>query len=56
MLVLEHLDGVSVRDAGLHLEAMDLDRATLARGLLQAMLRQILVGGTFHADPHPGKV
>ena len=31
-------------------------RATLARGLLDALLCQVLLDGTFHADPHPGNV
>ena len=32
------------------------DRAGLAEQLLRAYLDQILVEGTFHADPHPGNV
>ena len=31
-------------------------RAALARGLLDALLCQVLLDGTFHADPHPGNV
>lgn len=56
LLVLERLEGVSVRDAGADLEERGADRAGLARELLTYLLRQILVEGTFHADPHPGNV
>ncbi len=56
VLVIEWLDGVSVRDAGPLLEELQLDRGTLARELLRCFLRQIVSQGTFHADPHPGNV
>ncbi len=59
VLVMEYLDGVSVRDASVVLDSMDgrqADRHSLARQLLSAMLRQIMLEGTFHADPHPGNV
>jgi ubiquinone biosynthesis protein len=35
---------------------MDLDGNLLADELFQAYLKQILVDGLFHADPHPGNV
>jgi ubiquinone biosynthesis protein len=54
VLVLEWLDGQSVRDADALLR--DADRPALARGLLGTMLRQVMIDGTFHADPHPGNV
>ena len=56
LLVLERLDGVSVRDAGREMDRLGTDRTALARQFLGYMLRQILVEGTFHADPHPGNV
>jgi ubiquinone biosynthesis protein len=34
----------------------DLDGSSLADALFNAYLRQILVDGSFHADPHPGNV
>src|SRR4029453_2859820 len=34
----------------------NINRRDLARSLLRCLLRQILGGGTFHADPHPGNV
>jgi ubiquinone biosynthesis protein len=56
ILVLERFDGISVRDAGPELDKLGADRHALARGLLRDLLRQILIQGTFHADPHPGNV
>lgn len=38
------------------LERMELDGAPLADELFNAYLKQILVDGLFHADPHPGNI
>jgi ubiquinone biosynthesis protein len=54
VLVLEWLDGMNIREVGAQLD--DCDRLALARGLLTTMLRQLMIDGTFHADPHPGNV
>ncbi|HUR26664.1 MAG TPA: AarF/UbiB family protein, partial [Planctomycetota bacterium] len=35
---------------------LDFDRANLAETLFRAYLKQVLVDGFFHADPHPGNV
>jgi ubiquinone biosynthesis protein len=56
VLVMEYLDGVAVRDAEPVLAESAADRHGLARGLLAAILRQVMLEGTFHADPHPGNV
>ena len=56
LLVLERFDGPSIRDAGPLLDELGADRKALARGLLAALLNQILIQGTFHADPHPGNI
>jgi ubiquinone biosynthesis protein len=55
VLVMEWLEGVSVREVE-RIDAMGLDRSRLAEALLRCTLRQMLVGGRFHADPHPGNV
>jgi ubiquinone biosynthesis protein len=52
---MEWLDGVSLRD-GDRIDAMGADRARLADALLRCALKQMLVDGRFHADPHPGNV
>ena len=56
VLVMEHLDGVAVAHAEPVLAHSGADRHGLARGLLGAMLGQVMGEGTFHADPHPGNV
>ena len=38
------------------LERLEIDGAALAEELHQAYLKQILIDGFFHADPHPGNV
>ncbi|MEU7479042.1 AarF/UbiB family protein [Lentzea sp. NPDC042327] len=48
VLVMDRLDGVPVRRA-----AAD---EGLARTLLRFVLRQVVLDGVFHADPHPGNV
>jgi ubiquinone biosynthesis protein len=56
VLVIEWLDGVSLRDAGQLIDERGLDRAELSRTLLRSMVYQITEGGVFHADPHPGNI
>jgi ubiquinone biosynthesis protein len=52
VLVMERLDGVSLSEAGPDTP----NRDGLARTLLDTMLRQVMLDGVFHADPHPGNV
>ncbi|MEW2579235.1 ABC1 kinase family protein [Streptomyces syringium] len=56
VLVLEQLPGkpISVDDG--RLGGSPEERAELARSLLGSLLTQVLVDGTFHADPHPGNI
>jgi ubiquinone biosynthesis protein len=56
VLVIEWLDGVSLREAGQLIDERGLDRAGLTRALLRSMVYQITEGDVFHADPHPGNV
>jgi ubiquinone biosynthesis protein len=53
VLVMERLDGVAISKAA---DFHGADRTQLARDLLSTMLRQIVVDGVFHADPHPGNI
>jgi ubiquinone biosynthesis protein len=55
VLTMEFLDGVKVSAVGTE-EAPDLDPRLVARRGADAVLRQILVHGLFHADPHPGNI
>ena len=56
VLVIEWMDGVSLRKAGQLVDDRGLDRAELARVLLRSMVYQLTESGVFHADPHPGNV
>jgi ubiquinone biosynthesis protein len=56
VLVMERLHGTPVNAAEQVLRELSADRAALARGLLDFLLRQILLDGVFHADPHAGNV
>lgn len=55
VLTMEYLDGVSLTDVE-HIEEAGLDRKALAREFVQAIIKQALFDGFFHADPHPGNV
>ena len=55
VLTMEFLDGVKVSAVGTR-EAPDLDPRIVARRGADAIFRQILVHGLFHADPHPGNI
>lgn len=56
VLVMEWLDGVKLRDGRHLLDELHIDRSDVARRLLRTVLRQVMVEGVFHADPHPGNV
>jgi ubiquinone biosynthesis protein len=56
VLVMQRLDGTPLTAAEPVIAEHGLDRDALARTLLAFMLRQILLDGVFHADPHPGNV
>jgi ubiquinone biosynthesis protein len=55
VLTLEFIRGVKISN----LDAIDqagLDREMLAKNALRAIVKQLLIDGFFHADPHPGNV
>jgi ubiquinone biosynthesis protein len=52
VLVMERLDGQALSTA----TPVDSDRERLARDLLDCLLRQIVIDGVFHANPHPGNI
>jgi ubiquinone biosynthesis protein len=55
ILVMERLYGTPVNAADV-LDHDRSDRDRLARSLLDFLMRQILLDGVFHADPHAGNV
>jgi predicted unusual protein kinase regulating ubiquinone biosynthesis (AarF/ABC1/UbiB family) len=52
---MEEVDGRKITELG-PLGQLELDGAPLAEELFKAYLKQVLVDGLFHADPHPGNV
>ena len=55
VLVMQRLDGATLSKAAPG-PLTDRDRERLARDLLDCLLRQIVIDGVFHADPHPGNI
>jgi len=55
VLTMEYIDGKKITSLS-PLRLMEIDGAALAYDLFHAYLKQILVDGVFHADPHPGNV
>ncbi|HEX6134049.1 MAG TPA: AarF/UbiB family protein, partial [Longimicrobiales bacterium] len=55
VLTMEWIDGEKITDIP-PVRLIELDGAALGDTLFEAYLKQILVDGIFHADPHPGNV
>lgn len=55
VLTMEYIKGKKVTTLS-PLARIDIDGEALAEELFRAYLKQILVDGFFHADPHPGNV
>lgn len=54
VIVMEYVAGIKATQVD-RLDA-SVDREEVARTLLRALIRQVLVDGFFHGDPHPGNV
>ncbi len=55
VLTIDYVRGRKVTSIG-PLVRLDIDGAGLLEELFKAYLKQVLVDGLFHADPHPGNV
>jgi predicted unusual protein kinase regulating ubiquinone biosynthesis (AarF/ABC1/UbiB family) len=55
VLTMDYVHGTKVTELS-PLTRIDLDSHALAETLVQAYLKQIIIDGVFHADPHPGNV
>jgi ubiquinone biosynthesis protein len=55
VLTMEYIPGKKITDIS-PLRLLEIDGMALADELFRAYLKQILVDGFFHADPHPGNV
>ncbi len=55
VLTMEYISGKKITDLS-PLRLMEIDGPGLARELFRAYLKQLLLDGFVHADPHPGNV
>lgn len=55
VLTMDFIEGTKITELS-PLTPLDLDGNALAEELFQGYLKQVLVDGTFHADPHPGNI
>lgn len=53
ILTMEYIDGCKILDLP---EDLGIDRRELARRGGKAFLKQVIIDGYFHADPHPGNI
>jgi ubiquinone biosynthesis protein len=54
VLTMEYIDGVKISKIREHENRLDM--AALARTFERAIMKQILIDGFFHGDPHPGNL
>jgi len=55
ILTMDFVSGVKITNVEA-IDAAGFDRKALAKTFLRAMIKQILIDGFFHGDPHPGNV
>ena len=55
VLTMEYVSGVKINEVG-PIARLEMNGCELAEQLFKAYLKQVLVDGLFHADPHPGNV
>jgi ubiquinone biosynthesis protein len=55
VMTMEFIHGVKLSKVE-QIDAAGLDRKQLARTFIRAIMKQVLVDGFFHGDPHPGNL
>ena len=55
VLTQEYVEGVEISHTA-QLDAAGVDKPSLARAFVRAMIKQVLFDGFFHGDPHPGNI
>ena len=55
VLTMDYIEGTKITELS-PLARLDFDGQALAEEFFHAYLKQVLLDGTFHADPHPGNV
>ena len=52
---MEFVEGVKINNLE-KIDAAGLDRSELAQVLVRSLIKQLLIDGFFHGDPHPGNI
>jgi ubiquinone biosynthesis protein len=55
VLTMDFVRGVKISDLE-KIDAAGIDRRELATNALRALVKQLMIDGFFHADPHPGNI
>ncbi|MEY2428846.1 MAG: hypothetical protein QOJ40_1731 [Verrucomicrobiota bacterium] len=55
VLTMDYIEGMKITELS-PIARLDFDGCALAEELFRAYLKQVLVDGVFHADPHPGNI
>jgi ubiquinone biosynthesis protein len=55
VLTMDYVQGTKITELS-PIARLDMDGSAMAAELFKAYLKQVLVDGIFHADPHPGNV
>ena len=55
VLTMEFIRGIKISDVE-KLDAAGLDKLSLGRAFIRALIKQVLIDGFFHGDPHPGNL
>jgi len=55
VLTMDFMAGVKINNVTA-IDAAGLDRLEIGKNILRALIKQLLIDGFFHADPHPGNV
>lgn len=56
VLVMDYMAGATLSSPDAIASRSDAELADLASALFSSLLRQVMVDGVFHADPHPGNI
>ncbi len=55
VLTMEFIRGIKISHVD-ELDAAGLDKVELGRAFIRALIKQVLIDGFFHGDPHPGNL
>ncbi|MFO7661474.1 MAG: AarF/UbiB family protein [Chloroflexota bacterium] len=55
ILTMDFMEGVKINNVEA-IDAAGLDRLEIGAAILRALIKQLLIDGFFHADPHPGNI